>query len=155
MGLRFDFKLPDSVIGIPIKNPEMFRLSLKLMRLYRTRTRARLANLTLRYISRKSYDEEAYVATSGSDMVNFLRRDYGNRWKIYDEEALEMFDEPKKGCLEPEVLESADFKLWSNDITAHSEFNSEMKEILTNYLDKRLETKTNKRNSKPLAGAII
>ena len=36
-------------------------------------------------------------------MVNFLRRDYGNRWKIYDEEALEMFDEAEKSRV---VLES-------------------------------------------------
>jgi hypothetical protein len=135
------YQVPDSVIGIPIKNPEMFRLSLKLMEDF-TEPEHEHDWLTLLcdIFSRKSYDEEAYVSTSGSNMVNFLRRDYGNRWKIYDEEALEMFDEPKKeGCLEPEVLESVDFKLWSNDITAHSEFISEMKEILTNYLDKRLE----------------
>ena len=48
------YQVPDSVVGIPIKNPEMFRLSLKLMEDFdRTRTRARLANLTLRYIFEK------------------------------------------------------------------------------------------------------
>ena len=140
------YQVPDSVIGIPINNPEMFRLSLKLMEEY-TEPEHEHDWLTLlcNIFSRKSYDEEAYVSTSGSNMINFLRRDYGNRWKIYDDEALEMFDEQKKrGYHGSEVTEAVNHKLWSNNLKAHSEFISEMKEILTTYLDKRFENQNEK-----------
>ena len=73
-------------------------------------------------------------------MVDSLRQDYGNRWKIYDDEALEMFDISKKvDRYDAESLENIDFENWSNDLTFHSEFISEMKEILTFYLDRRKE----------------
>ena len=63
-------------------------------------------------------------------MVNFLRQDYANRWKIYDEEALEMFDEPQKEDYpDPGVLRYLDFNLWSNDVTFHLEFISEIKKF--------------------------
>ena len=45
-------------------------------------------------------------------MVDSLRQDYGNRWKIYDEEALKMFDESKKqGCPKSESLENKSLKI--------------------------------------------
>ena len=101
------------------------------------------------YIFEKKYDEETYLSTLGTDMVNFLRQDYANRWKIYDDEALEMFDEPKKEDYpDPGVLRYLDFNLWSNDVTSHFEFISEVKEILTIYLDKRKENQKEKQSLK-------
>ena len=140
------YQVPDSVIGIPIKNPEMFRLSLKLMEDFTEPEHEHdWLMLLCDIFSRKSYNEEAFVSTSGSDMVDFLRRDYGNRWKIYDDEALEMFNKSKNQCyLESEALDTVGSNLWSNDNTAHWEFISEMKEILTTYLDKRFENQNEK-----------
>ena len=140
------YQVPDSVIGIPIKNPEMFRLSLKLMEDF-TEPEHEHDWLTLlcHIFSKQTYDKDPYLWTPRSDMVNFLRRDYGNRWKIYDEKALEMFDQLKKqDCRKSEVTEAVNLNTWSNDVTAHSEFISEMKEILTTYLDKRFENQNEK-----------
>ena len=140
------YQVPDSVIGIPIKNPEMFRLSLKLMEDF-TEPEHEHDWLTLlcHIFSKQTYDKDPYLWTPRSDMVDFLRRDYGNRWKIYDEEALKLFDEVKKqDCPKSVVTEAVNLNSWSNDVTAHSEFISEMKEILTTYLDKRFENQNEK-----------
>ena len=144
------YQVPHSVVGIPIKDPEMFRLGLKLMEDFDEPEHERdWLTILCHIFSNKKYDEETYVSTLGTDMVNSLRQDYGNRWKIYDDEALEMFDEPKKeDHPDPGVLRYFDFNLWSNDLTSHSEFISEMKEILTIYLDKRKENQKEKQSLK-------
>ena len=91
------YQVPHSVVGIPIKDPEMFRHSLKLMEDFDEPDHERdWLTLLCHIFSKKKYDEETYLSTLGTDMVNSLRQDYSNRWKIYDDEALEMFDEPKK-----------------------------------------------------------
>ena len=135
------YQVPKSVIGIAINNPEMFRHGLKLMEGFTEPEHERdWLTLLCHIFSKKEYDEETYVSTLGTDMVNSLRQDYGNRWKIYDDEALEMFDMSKKvDCIEPEALEHIEFEHWANDLTFHSEFISKMKEILTFYLDRRKE----------------
>ena len=127
------YQVPKSVIGIAINDPEMFRLGLKLMEGFTEPEHERdWLTLLCHIFSKKKYDEETYVSTLGTDMVNSLRQDYGNRWKIYDDEALEMFDMSKKvDCIDPEALEHIEFEHWANDLTFHSEFISEMKKILT------------------------
>ena len=135
------YQVPQSVVGIPIENPEMFRLGLKLMEDFTEPEHERdWLTLLCHIFSEKPYDEDAYVSRSGSDMVNQLRQDYANRWKIYDDEALDMFVEPKKQQ-QPDSASSdqVDFGIWQNDLTSHAEFINEIKAILTNYLDKRKE----------------
>ena len=135
------YQVPKSVIGIQINEPEKFRYSLKLMQEFSEPEHEHdWLTLLCHIFSKKSYDAESYVPRSGSKMIDSLRQDYGNRWKIYDDEALEMFDISKKvDCYDAESLENIDFENWSNDLTFHSEFILEMKEILTFYLDRRKE----------------
>ena len=153
------YQVPHSVVGIPIKDPRMFRLGLKLMEDFTEPEHERdWLTLLCNIFSKKTYDEETYLSTSSPAMIDFLREDYGNRWKIYDDEALEMFDEtsrklnviitPKEDHLEPELVNYIDFNIWSNDLTSHSEFISEVKEILTIYLDKRKENQKEKQSLK-------
>ena len=136
------YQVPQSVVGIPIENPEMFRLGLKLMEDFTEPEHERdWLTLLCHIFSEKPYDEDAYVSRSGSDMVDQLRQDYANRWKIYDDEALEMFVEPEKPQhLESKLNDQLDFGLWQNDLTSHAEFINEIKAILTTYLDKRKRT---------------
>ena len=139
------YQVPKSVIGIAIKDPEMFRHGLKLMEGFTEPEHERdWLTLLCHIFSKKIYDEETYVSTLGTDMVNSLRQDYGNRWKIYDDEALEMFDMSKKvDCIEPEALyalfEGLEFEHWANDLTYHFDFMLDMEGILIKYLKKRNE----------------
>ena len=61
------YQVPQSVIGIPIENPEMFRLGLKLMEDFTEPEHERdWLTLLCDIFSEKSYDEDAYVSRSGS-----------------------------------------------------------------------------------------
>ena len=135
------YQVPHSVIGIPIEDPAMFRLGLKLMEDFdEPQHEHDWLTLLCHVFSNKTYDEDIYVPRSGSKMVNDLRLDYANRWKIYDDEALDMFNQAKTVVYADSVFAKPnDSDLWSDDISSHSEFVAEIKDILTTYLDKRKE----------------
>ena len=135
------YQVPHSVIGIPIEDPTMFRLGLKLMEDFdEPQHEHDWLTLLCHVFSKKTYDEDIYVPRSGSKMVDDLRQDYANRWKIYDDEALDMFNQANPiNVADSVAAKPADCDLWSNDIPSHSEFIAEIKDILTTYLDKRKE----------------
>ncbi|MBA87407.1 MAG: hypothetical protein CMB29_05025 [Euryarchaeota archaeon] len=135
------YQVPHSVIGIPIEDPTMFRLGLKLMEDFdEPQHEHDWLTLLCHVFSKKTYDEDIYVPRSGSKMVDDLRQDYANRWKIYDDEALDMFNQANPiNVADSVAAKPTDSDLWSNDISSHSEFIAEIKNILTTYLDKRKE----------------
>ena len=132
------YQVPHSVLGIEIKEPDMFRFALKLMNDFSEPENEHdwlviLCNI----FSPKSLDLDhhhwpKYTEWLEPKQVTWIKKDYGNRWKIYDEDARSIND-----ALADE--DYIDTDSWSEDLTLHFDFMLDMQGIMTYYLDKRKE----------------
>ncbi len=130
------YKVPYSVLGIEIKEPEMFRFALKLMGGFsEPENEHDWLHLLCNIFSPKSPDLDdhhwpKYTEWLEPKQVTWIRKDYGNRWKIYGEDAYNMhiFAELKDNP-----------PPWTDDLTLHFDFMLDMQGIMTHYLDKRKE----------------
>ena len=126
------YQVPHSVLGIEIKEPDMFRFALKLMNGFSEPENEHdwLDLLSHIYSPGSIYQE--YSQTAEPKLVDFIRKDFGNRWKIYDEDARSMHHP-----IAAEDYNNSD--IWTDDFTLHYDFMLDMQGIMTNYLDKRKE----------------
>ena len=126
------YQVPHSVLGVEIIYPEMFTIALKLMEGFSEPENEHdwLDLLSHIYSPESTYQD--YSQTAESKLVDFIRKDFGNRWKIYDEDARSMHH--------PTAAENhINSDIWTDDLTLHFDFMLDMQGIMTHYLNKRKE----------------
>ena len=123
------YQVPHSVLGIEIKEPDMFRFALKLMNGFSEPENEHdwLDLLSHIYSPGSIYQE--YSQTAEPKLVDFIRKDFGNRWKIYDDDAYNMHN--FAGAYEASP--------WTDHLPFHFNFIADIQGIMTHYLDKRKE----------------
>ena len=126
------YQVPHSVLGIEIKEPDMFRFALKLMNGFSEPENEHDWLDLLSHIYSPGSIYQDYSQTAEPKLIDFIRKDFGNRWKIYDEDARSMHHP-----VAPEDYNNSD--IWTDDFTLHFDFMLDMQGIMTNYLDKRKE----------------
>ncbi|MDG1549732.1 MAG: hypothetical protein P8Q94_06755, partial [Candidatus Poseidoniaceae archaeon] len=90
------YQVPHSVLDIEIKEPEMFRVALKLMSgLSEPDCEHDWLVLLCNIFSPKSIDLDdhhwpKYTEWLEPKQVTWIRKDFGNRWKIYGDDAYNM-----------------------------------------------------------------
>ena len=126
------YQVPHSVLGIEIKEPDMFRFALKLMNGFSEPENEHDWLDLLSHIYSPGSIYQDYSQTAEPKLIDFIRKDFGNRWKIYDEDARSMHHP-----VAAEDYNNSD--IWTDDFTLHFDFMLDMQGIMTNYLDKRKE----------------
>jgi hypothetical protein len=126
------YQVPHSVLGFEIINPEMFTIALKLMEGFSEPENEHDWLDLLSHIYSPGSIYQDYSQTTESKLIDFIRKDFGNRWKIYDEDARNMHH--------PIAAEDRiNANIWTDDFTLHFDFMLDMQGIMTHYLDKRKE----------------
>ena len=126
------YQVPHSVLGIEIKEPDMFRFALKLMNGFSEPENEHDWLDLLSHIYSPGSIYQDYSQTAEPKLIDFIRKDFGNRWKIYDEDARSMHHP-----VAAEDYNNSD--IWTDVYTLHFDFMLDMQGIMTNYLDKRKE----------------
>ena len=130
------YKVPHSVLGIEIKDPDMFRFALKLISDFsEPENEHDWLVLLCNIFSPKSPDLDdhhwpKYTEWLEPKQVTWIKKDFGNRWKIYGDDAYNMHI----------FTEREDFPSpWTDHLPFHFDFMLDMQGIMTHYLDKRKE----------------
>ena len=126
------YQVPHSVLGVEIIDPEMFTIALKLMEGFSEPENEHDWLDLLSHIYSPGSTYYAYSQTTQPKLTHIIRKDFGNRWKIYDEDARSMH--------RPTAAENhINSDIWTDDLTLHFDFILDMQGIMTHYLDKRKE----------------